>query len=104
MIKNLAYISVIITVALNLGCATTQETTRRSVFSFNYNDLSYEIVSLNTSSGEGTNIHYELIDSSADLLARDINQDGTIDVVVRGSLTLEESDEIYKAGIETAKQ
>ena len=101
--KNLAYITVILVVFLNLGCAATQEVSRKSVFSFSYNELSYEIVSLNTSTGEGTNILYELVDNSADILARDINQDGTIDIVVRGTLTLEECDEIYKAGIQTAK-
>jgi hypothetical protein len=80
--KNLAYILVTLLVFLNLGCATTQETSRKSVFSFNFNEMPYEIVSLNTSSGEGTNILYELVDNTSDIIARDINQDGTIDVVV----------------------
>ncbi len=102
--KKLAYISIILITFLNFNCATTQETSRKSVFSFSYNELPYQVVSLNTSTGEGTNILYELVDSESDLIARDINQDGTIDVVVRGSMTLEECDEIYKAGIQTAKQ
>lgn len=102
--KKIAYIAVILTVALNLSCATTQETSRKSVFSFSYDEHSYEIVSLNTKTGEGTNVLYELVDNTSDILARDINQDGTIDIVIKGSLTLEECDEIYKAGINTAKQ
>lgn len=101
--KNIIYIALILTVGLTLSCATTQETSRKSVFSFNYNEHSYEIVSLNTTSGEGTNVLYELVYNTSDILARDINQDGTIDVVVQGSLSIEECDEIYKAGINNAK-
>lgn len=101
--KKIAYIFALIIALLSLGCATTQETSRKSVFSFSYNQMPYEIVSLNTSTGEGTNILYELVDNTSDIIARDINQDGTIDVVIRGSMTLDECDEIYKAGIKTAK-
>lgn len=102
--KCKTYIILALTVFLSLACATTQETSRKSMFSFLYNEAAYEIVSLNTSTGEGTNILYELIDQQSDMLARDINQDGTIDVVVRGDMTLEECDEIYKVGINTAKK
>ncbi|MGB0346894.1 MAG: hypothetical protein ACPGGA_05370, partial [Balneolaceae bacterium] len=82
--KKIAYIFALIIALLSLGCATTQETSRKSVFSFSYNQMPYEIVSLNTSTGEGTNILYELVDNTSDIIARDINQDGTIDVVIRG--------------------
>lgn len=102
--KNISYIAFIFAVMFSFGCATTQETPQKSVFSFTYNEQRFEIVSLNTSSGEGTNIISELSADDDKSIARDINQDGTVDIVIRGKFTLEEFDAIYKAGIKAAQQ
>jgi len=103
-LKKVAYIVLIFAVSLNFGCAIQQYAPQKSVFSFNFEQTRYEIVSLNTSSGEGTNLISELTESDIKNVARDINQDGTIDIVIKGSLSIEEFDVIYKAGIESARK
>ncbi len=102
--KKLIYITLIVATALNINCASTKDTSRKSVFTFSYKQQQFEIVSLSTVSGEGTNIIKALNeDNSSEQIARDLNQDGTIDLVIKGSLSLEEFDYIYKTGIRIAQ-
>ena len=49
-------LSVIVSITLlMIGCKSTSELTRKSVFTFSINESKYQIISINTSSGEGSN-------------------------------------------------
>ena len=87
------------------SCASLPSGTTRNVFSFNYEDQEYQIISLTTRSGEGTN-YLVLSDSSGiELLnCKDADQNGTIDQVLSGGVSLEEADLIYQAGISYAQE
>ena len=86
------------------GCATTKNQTIKNVFTFDHDGHSYQIVSINTETGEGTNF-LNLVDENGmeALSARDLDQDGTLDVIIKGQLSLEEANFIYSAGISNAK-
>ena len=86
------------------GCATTRNQTSKNVFSFEHEGLSYQIISINTSSGEGTNFLNLTDENGNDVISvRDLDQDGILDVVLKGNISLEEANYIYMAGIMNAK-
>ena len=94
-------IAAVVAIAI-MGCASSNQTARKSVFTFNYENQTYEIISVNTPSGEGTNI-LSLVGSDETISARDMNQDGFLDVVIRGDLELDDLNEIYATGINIAR-
>lgn len=102
--KKLISISFLCVFVFALGCSGLKKTPRKSIFTFNYENQTYEIVSLNTASGEGTNILSLVGNGNAPLTAQDINQDGIIDVVLNGWTHIEEANKVYAAGIEAAQR
>ena len=99
--KTLPYLALAFLLA---GCATTNEQTRKNVYTFNYDNLSYQIISINTSTGEGTNFLSLINEEGTEVLnARDLDQDGMLDVILKGSLSLEQANSIYVAGIINAR-
>lgn len=100
--KPLAYILLMLAVVV-IGCTSTKQTTSKSVFTFNYSNSTYEIVSINTPSGEGINILSQLGEEGKRFTAHDINQDGVLDIVIKGSSEITGANLIYAAGIDAAK-
>lgn len=99
-------LSVIVSITLlMIGCKSTSELTRKSVFTFSINESEYQIISLNTSSGEGTNYLARVEESPQPImLARDLDQDGIIDLILKeDKITLPLANQIYKEGITQAK-
>lgn len=86
------------------SCATQKELARKNVYSFIINEQVFQITSFNTDSGEGTNFLSEIDDTGEPLLkARDLDQNGTIDIILKGSWSLFEANLIYNEGIASAK-
>lgn len=71
---------------------------------FSVQESVYKITSLNTPSGEGSNILASVNDSDyGNWTAKDLDQDGTLDVILKGSASLDFANEVYWTGIEQAK-
>lgn len=71
---------------------------------FSVQESVYKITSLNTPSGEGSNILASVNDSDhGSWVAKDLDQDGTLDVILKGSTSLDFANEVYWIGIERAK-
>lgn len=71
---------------------------------FSVQESVYKITSLNTPSGEGSNILASVKDlEHGNWTAKDLDQDGTLDVILKGSASLDLANEIYWSGIEQAK-
>lgn len=71
---------------------------------FSVQESVYKITSLNTPSGEGSNILASINDSDhGNWAAKDLDQDGTLDVILKGSASLDFANEVYWTGIERAK-
>ena len=86
------------------SCATQKDFARKSVYSFSIGERIFQITSFNTNSGEGTNFLSQTNETgSAILKARDLDQDGTIDIILKGSWSLSEANSIYSEGITSAK-
>lgn len=86
------------------SCAAQKDLARKSMYSFAINEQVFQITSFNTESGEGTNFLSEVGDAGETLLkARDLDQDGTIDIILKGSWSLFEANLIYNKGIASAK-
>lgn len=100
--KKLNELSIVFLVVVLMGCVSTNQTAKKSVFTFNYEDQTYEIVSVNTESGEGINI-LTLISGSEKVSARDLNQDGVLDIIIRGNTSIDELNTVYLAGIDIAR-
>ena len=100
--KKLKELSIVGVLVALMGCATTNQSAKKSVFTFNYENQTYEIISLNTQSGEGTNI-LTLVGGNERISARDLNQDGVLDVVIQGNTHIDVLNSIYLAGIDIAR-
>lgn len=95
-------ISFLLIVPLLISCSTLKDQPQRSIYHFTYNGDSYEIVGTFLDEETGSN---ELIfkrDNRVILWARDTDQNGVIDTILEGELSLSEANKIYKNGIEQA--
>lgn len=91
-------------VLLSMACASTKEQVIKNKFTFVYQGVQYQIVSVNTKSGEGTN-HLVVLheNGSSTITARDLDQDGILDILLDPSSSLTEENLIYQTGISAAK-
>jgi hypothetical protein len=85
------------------NCSTTDNIPRKAMFPFEYEDETYQIVSISSSSGEGMNILLKVQNDTSVFRILDQDQDGLLDVVQHGDITLNEANEIYTFGIIEAK-
>lgn len=86
------------------ACTAQKDLARKNVYSFALGNELYQITSINTKSGEGVNYLTQINELGETVLkARDLNQDGFIDNVLKGTLSLIEVNEIYTAGINFAR-
>ena len=94
-----------IVVFLTTACASQNNIANKSVFTFTSEGTQYQIVSINSKSGEGTNFLIQVDDNGHPVkLARDLDQDGTLDLILKvRELTLPKANIIYNEGINKAK-
>lgn len=87
------------------SCASNKDLAKKSVFTFTENGDHYQIVCVNTKSGEGTNYLAKVDNKGQQLtLARDLDQDGSIDMILKGDQSISEANMIYNLGIDKAKE
>lgn len=67
-------------------------------------DETYQIIGINTADGEAVNDLIQREDREVFLWTRDTNQDGFMDLVLRGDITLDEANRIYHQGIRIAAE
>ena len=87
-----------------MGCASTEPRIESSKFEFQFENETYEIIGLVSSDGESLNDLVLRDDREIVFWARDDNQDGAMDRVMRGEISLERANEIYRAGIRLADE
>lgn len=87
-----------------LNCASTKPEFKSSKFTFQFTGTYYQIVSINSPTGDGINILRSDTSSTNKIHARDINQDGVLDIVIKGELSLSELNTIYIFGINQASE
>ena len=96
-------ITVIILAAIIMGCGVTRPPINTSGISFDYEGKTYRIESMTPQFKEGYNVLVLKEGNKTFLRAIDKEQDGLLDKVVQGKLTLAQADEIYRYGIAEAK-
>lgn len=94
----------LISLFIVIGCASTEPKTESSKFEFQFENETYEIVGLISPDGESLNDLVLRDGREIVFWARDDNQDGTMDRVMRGEISLERANEIYRAGIRLANE
>lgn len=87
---------------LVLGCTTTKDPSGKHMFAFVHDGERFEIVSIVTPTGPGGNFLVRFDDGQILLRASDYDQDGLLDTLMVGDLTLDRANEIYQIGIEEA--
>lgn len=94
----------LLTLAFLNSCSSTEPRTENSKFEFEHEGETYEIVGLVSADGGSTNDLVLRKDRELVFWARDFNQDGIINQVVSGDISLEKANEIYEAGIRIAEE
>lgn len=87
-----------------VGCSTTRPEPARHAFSFEHQGQTFDILSTDARMGEGGNVLVRREAGRFVFRAVDYDQDGLLDELMLGDLTLEEANEIYLVGIETARR
>lgn len=103
LLKSLPLILLLLASQLFIGCGSTKQIHEKNLFSFMLNGENYEIISMNTESGEGGNLLILRKENRIDFSAQDLNQDGLIDTILKGDVELEEANAIYWEGIRIAR-
>lgn len=103
--RNFFLVTAIFSFLLGIvSCSTSKEWAKKNVFAFSIDQNNYQIISLNTQSGEGTNYLAQINENGQQVfLARDLNQDGSIDLILKSYLSIEDANLIYFTGIDKAK-
>ncbi|MEX2605260.1 MAG: hypothetical protein WD361_13705 [Gracilimonas sp.] len=85
------------------SCSTTQDLPKKALFPFEYQNNDYQIISITSPSGEGINILVKFENDTTVFRTLDQDQDGIIDLIQYGSVTLDEANQIYAMGIREAQ-
>lgn len=105
MIKLSSKISIaILSLVLLMGCSLFKSQPKGTIFTFDYEGKTYEIVGYNEQDGESANFLIHRQNDAAIFRAIDQNQTGVLNKVITGSISLEEANSIYHAGIEIARE
>lgn len=100
--RSLILIAAGLTSTLGLaGCSASRETTG-GMFVFDVEGASYQILSAVDSEGNGANYLLCRVDGRTVLRALDGDQDGVIESVLTGAMSVQEANRIYSLGIEVA--
>jgi len=84
------------------GCASVRHQPTTNVFSFEYENSTYEIIGITSEEGESVNFLVQSKNDSNIFRVIDYDQDGILDRVITGSIDLEEANKIYQEGIRQA--
>jgi len=87
-----------------MGCASSEPRSESSKFEFQFEEKTYEIIGFTSSDGESLNDLVLRDGREIVFWARDNNQDGAMDRVMRGEISLERANEIYRTGIRLAAE
>lgn len=98
---NIAFFSFLAGLLMQ-GCSTYKDLPTRAEFRFNYDGHPFEIISISAPTGEGYNYLVQYKGGESVLRSMDTNQDGIIDLVQYGSISIEEANKIYIYGIQQA--
>lgn len=101
MYKQLKYITLLL-IFVMAGCGTTKDAVDGSIFSFNLDGDSYQIIGYTSSWGESANILLQLKDDLPVLRAIDYDRNGSLDVMVYGEKSIQEANSVYRRGIAKA--
>ncbi len=82
-----------------MQCRTTQPLIHLGGYDFDYQGQEYRIESVTPTYREGYNLLLQKEDQEVVFMATDREQDGEMDIVNTGDLSLEEARTIYRAGI-----
>lgn len=85
------------------SCSSSKELPRKAMFPFEYQNENYQIISITSASGEGMNILLKVNEDSSEFRVLDQDQDGIIDVVQHGNVSLDQANRIYTIGISEAQ-
>lgn len=85
-----------------ISCSVTKELPVKTTFDFNYDDQNYQIISINAQDGEGMNYLLGFDNNSTVLRCLDQDQDGSIEIIQYGDLSLDQVNMIYHFGIQKA--
>ncbi len=97
ILKKLIWLTILF--ALWSGCRQTEPTIRLGGYSFEFEDTSYHIESVTPNYVEGYNIITRREGEILLFRAIDKEQDGILDELTIGNMSLEQAQEIYHAGI-----
>ncbi|MGN8224842.1 hypothetical protein [Gracilimonas sp. BCB1] len=85
-----------------LGCSSSKDLPIRTDFSFEFDRQTYHIISISAPDGEGYNYLIQYEGNESVLRSMDTNQDGILDLVQYGEISLNEANKIYTYGIQQA--
>ena len=99
------YLAAIILVYILTSCSGSLQKVNYGVqrFVFDFEGKSYTIFSYTPEDKVGQNMLVSTDDKLSPLSARDLYQDGTLDSVLTGPLSLSRAERIYQAGLDYAK-
>ncbi len=86
------------------GCATVQPQPANTLFSFEFENSTYEIFGVTSEEGESVNFLVYREDDNTIFRVIDYNQDGVLDRVITGSVDLTDANNIYQEGIRQARE
>lgn len=83
-----------------MSCGTSKEYIPSSAYTFQFEGNDYQIVGYTSPSGEGINyLVYRDNEDNIIFRALDSDRNGTLDSIESGEITLDEANQIYRAGI-----
>ncbi|WP_421773770.1 hypothetical protein [Gracilimonas sp.] len=85
-----------------LECSSSKDLPTRTDFSFEFDQHTYHIISISAPDGEGYNYLIQYEGKESVLRTMDTNQDGILDLVQYGEISLDEANKIYTYGIQQA--
>ncbi|MEX0685710.1 MAG: hypothetical protein WD267_05020 [Balneolales bacterium] len=87
-----------------VGCGTTEDQVERgrNTYHFEYEDQTYRIISLTDPENNGSNYLVLSQEGQVKLRARDNDQNGVLDTLLLGEISLDKANEIYTTGISLA--
>lgn len=98
--KNISYILILFFSFLVMSCGTTKDYLPSSAYTFQYEGNNYQIVGYTSTSGEGLNYLISR-DDEDNIIFRAVDSDrsGRLDSIETGEITLDDANQIYRAGI-----
>lgn len=86
------------------GCASVRPQPANTLFSFEFDNSTYEIFGVTSEEGESVNFLVYRENNNTIFRVIDYNQDGILDRVITGSVDLAEANDVYQEGIRQARE